>query len=85
MKDGEHLGPMAQDFYAAFGLGGSDRTITLNDEAGVALAAIKGLSDRVESENALLRQQLNRPDAENTELRERLERLEKVVLKQVSN
>jgi hypothetical protein len=38
-----HLGPMAQDFAAAFGLGADDRHIFPLDAAGVALAAIKGL------------------------------------------
>jgi len=34
---------MAQDFKAAFGLGGNDKTISPMDSAGVALAAIQGL------------------------------------------
>ena len=38
-----HMGPMAQDFYAAFGLGGDDRSIATIDLDGVSLAAIKGL------------------------------------------
>ena len=38
-----HLGPMAQDFYAAFQLGADDKSITTVDESGVALAAIQGL------------------------------------------
>jgi hypothetical protein len=36
-----HVGPMAQDFYAAFGLGPDERHITPLDAAGVALAAIQ--------------------------------------------
>ncbi len=42
-----HLGPMAQDFYAAFGVGEDDRHITSLDEEGVALAAIKALEAQV--------------------------------------
>ncbi|MFL7790922.1 MAG: tail fiber domain-containing protein, partial [Anaerolineae bacterium] len=38
-----HLGPMAQDFYAAFGLGDSERYINTLDADGVALVAIQGL------------------------------------------
>jgi hypothetical protein len=38
-----HLGPMAQDFYAAFNVGEDDRHIATIDEDGVALAAIKAL------------------------------------------
>jgi hypothetical protein len=41
--DVEHIGPMAQDFYAAFGLGNDDKKISTLDTAGVALAAIQGL------------------------------------------
>jgi len=50
-----HMGPMAQDFHAAFGLGDSDRHITTVDADGVALAAIQGLNSKLEAENASLR------------------------------
>jgi hypothetical protein len=43
-----HLGPMAQDFAEAFGLGDDDRVIHPVDECGVALAAVKALADQVE-------------------------------------
>ena len=39
----EHIGPMAQDFYAAFGLGNDSLTINTIDPDGIALAAIKAL------------------------------------------
>ncbi|HZU24625.1 MAG TPA: tail fiber domain-containing protein, partial [Bryobacteraceae bacterium] len=38
-----HMGPMAQDFAAAFHLGSDDKHITTIDEGGVALAAIQEL------------------------------------------
>lgn len=38
-----HVGPTAQDFAAAFGLGRDDKTIATVDADGVALAAIQGL------------------------------------------
>jgi hypothetical protein len=42
----QHIGPMAQDFHAAFQVNGSDDThISVVDEGGVALAAIKGLNE----------------------------------------
>jgi hypothetical protein len=50
-----HVGPMAQDFYAAFGVGEDDRHITSIDEDGVALAAVKGLYKRSNREYARLR------------------------------
>jgi hypothetical protein len=83
--ESRHLGPMAQDFYAAFGIGPDDKHITTIDADGVALAAIQGLNQKVESENALLRRQLDHRDAENVELKQRLEQLEKLVLSQKSN
>jgi Chaperone of endosialidase len=41
-----HMGPVAQDFKAAFGLGESDKTINAADAQGVALAAIKGMYEK---------------------------------------
>ena len=38
-----HIGPMAQDFAAAFGVGENTTTISTVDADGVALAAIQGL------------------------------------------
>ncbi len=63
------MGPMAQDFHAAFGLGVSDKLIDTIDPDGVALAAIQGL-------NTELQERLAEKDAEIDELRVRLERLE---------
>jgi hypothetical protein len=45
-----HMGPMAQDFYAAFGLGDSERHISTIDADGVALAAIQGLYEIVQAQ-----------------------------------
>jgi hypothetical protein len=59
-----HIGPVAQDFFAAFGLGGDDRTIAMVDGDGVALAAIQGLNARLEAENAALRADLDALRAE---------------------
>ena len=66
----EHLGPMAQDFHAAFGLNGADdKHISVVDEGGVALVAIQGLNEKLESDNAQLKQ-------ENSLLAKRLDELE---------
>lgn len=63
---------MAQDFYAAFGVGGDDKSISASDISGVALAAIQGLHRKLaEKDNKLAEQR-----AENQELKTRLERLE---------
>lgn len=54
-----HIGPMAQDFHAAYGLNGDDdRHLLSVDTNGVALAAIQGLNAKLERENAELRAQL---------------------------
>lgn len=39
-----HIGPMAQDFYSAFGVGEGETSIDTVDADGVALAAIQGLN-----------------------------------------
>jgi hypothetical protein len=68
-----HMGPMAQDFKAAFGLGDTDRGYYSVDAHGVSLAAIQALYE-------LSTQQSRRIDGlerENAKLQERLEALER--------
>ena len=50
--DARHIGPMAQDFHAAFGTGRDDKHITSVDADGVALAAIQGLHEIVKEKSA---------------------------------
>lgn len=64
----KHIGPMAQDFRAAFGLGEIPTAISTVDADGVALAAIQGLNQKVES-----------LQAENAELRRELDELKKLI------
>ena len=45
-----HMGPMAQDFYEAFGLGADGTHIVTVDADGVALAAIQGLYQQLRHE-----------------------------------
>lgn len=51
-----HLGPMAQDFRAAFGLGEDDKHISTIDEGGVALAAVQELYREGLKKDATIRQ-----------------------------
>jgi hypothetical protein len=77
-----HIGPMAQDWHAAFGFNGDATTINMSDFDGVNLAAIQALDTRttgqesrlqaLEAENARLR-------AQNAEMEARLRRLEALV------
>ncbi len=68
-ENGErHLGPMAQDFHEAFGLGYDDTSIPTVDADGVALAAIQALTKR----NEALAEQV-------ATLEERLARLERLL------
>jgi predicted DCC family thiol-disulfide oxidoreductase YuxK len=58
-----HVGPMAQDFRAAFGLGTSDRQIHVVDASGVTMVALQALHKRVqrlEQQNRALQQKLQR-------------------------
>ena len=72
----EHIGPMAQDFHAAFGLNGADdKHISTVDEGGVALAAIQGLDQKLNEKNAEI-QDLKR---QNELLAKQLNQLESVV------
>jgi hypothetical protein len=60
-----HLGPVAQDFKAAFYPGRDDTTITTLEYDGVALMAIQGLNQKLE-------QHLKRRDAEISALKREL-------------
>lgn len=51
-----HMGTFAQDFHAAFGLGSDDKTISMADADGVALAAIQGLNAKVEASDMVIRE-----------------------------
>ena len=62
------MGPMAQDFRRAFGLGVDDRSINSIDSSGVALAAIQGLNLKVTNEVKALRARLSRKDGEARQL-----------------
>jgi hypothetical protein len=54
--DIRHLGPVAQDFKAAFGLGADDKHIATVDADGVALAAIQGLYALIKEQQAEIAQ-----------------------------
>jgi Stigma-specific protein, Stig1/Chaperone of endosialidase len=62
-----HMGPMAQDFRAAFGLGDSDGTYYPVDAHGVALAAIQAVYERVKAQEL----RIERLEMDNAELHAR--------------
>ena len=71
----QHMGPVAQDFYAVFGLGADDQHIAPLDANGVALAGVQELYQMVlerEAQVAQLQQQ-------NADLESRLAQLEALV------
>lgn len=70
-----HLGPVAQDFHEAFGLGADDKHIATVDEAGVALAAIQGLNQLAREKEARMAAQqraIARQENEIADLRDEL-------------
>jgi Chaperone of endosialidase len=73
-----HVGPMAQDFHAAFPMNANDKMLNSADEAGITMAAVQGLNRKVDAETAALR-------AENAQLKERLNALEKIIRQHESN
>jgi hypothetical protein len=70
-----HMGPMAQDFYAAFGLGDDAKLISTIDLDGVSLAAIQALYELSLEKD----KQIEALQAFNAELQQRLEALEGLV------
>ena len=72
-EDQRHMGPMAQDFHALFGLGAGDTSISTVDTAGVSLAAIQGLHEVVEEQKQTIAVQAAKMEA----LEDRLADLER--------
>ncbi|MFN7941849.1 MAG: tail fiber domain-containing protein [Thermoanaerobaculia bacterium] len=73
-----HLGPMAQDFRAAFGLGADDSHLAPGDVAGVSLAAIQALHHELagrDAEMAALAAQNRALALRLAHLEERIQRL----------
>ncbi len=68
----QHLGPMAQDFYAAFQLGIDDKAISTIDLDGVALASIQALHREAQEKDA----EIAALKAETTAQRDKLAALE---------
>ena len=66
-----HLGPVAQDFHDVFKFGKDNRTISVTDASGVALASIKALNTRCDS----LQKQLDDKEAVISDLKASIERL----------
>jgi endosialidase-like protein len=76
----QHIGPMAQDFQAAFGLNGEDdKHISLVDEGGVALAAIQGLNQKIEQQDRDKDAEIQTLKQQNDSLAKRLSELEATV------
>ena len=74
-KSIRHVGPMAQDFYASFGVGADDKHITDVDEGGVALAAIQGLNQKVEEQKSELKER----DADIRQLKQSVAELKQLI------
>lgn len=64
-----HVGPMAQDFKAAFDLGDDDKYIATVDADGVALAAVQGLNQKLEETVRAQETRIAQLEADLAELR----------------
>lgn len=69
-----HAGPMAEDFYAAFGLGPDNKHVSPGDMAGVSLAAAKALHKKVEDQRGTIEEQRRQLE----QLRTKVEELEEL-------
>lgn len=71
--DGRHMGPMAEDFHEVFDLSDDDQTIPTVDADGVTLAAIQGLSTKLDEKE----ERIADLEQENKDLEDRVADLEK--------
>ena len=84
-----HMGPMAQDFRASFGLGINDTTISTPDTSAVAIVAIQGLNQKLEAKDEKIAELADQLKSQSeivseqaaliAEMAERMERLEAMV------
>jgi len=77
--DTRHLGPMAEDFHALFGLGEDPHHIAPKDLAGVAMASAQALKTKVDRQQHTIERQRERLAEQGRELqalRARLDELE---------
>lgn len=74
-----HIGPAAQDFFAAFQVGEDNRRITDIDEGGVALAAIQGLNQKLEAELKAKDEQLAKQQQVNNRQEQEIQQLTRAV------
>ncbi|HNW89496.1 MAG TPA: tail fiber domain-containing protein [Bacteroidales bacterium] len=82
----EHIGPMAQDFYAAFGLGEDNEHINTLDPDGIALAGVQQLAKdkamqqniikQLQEEVTLLKSEIRELRVINEDFEKRLKKLE---------
>jgi hypothetical protein len=80
-----HMGPMAEDFYQAFGLGTDDASIGVQDLAAVSLAAAKAIAARTDAltaENHALRTETEALRAETAALQAEIEAIKTLLKKQ---
>jgi len=68
----QHIGPTAQDFYATYGLGNNDKSISTVDADGISFAAIQGLYGITQEQSETIENLL----VENAKLEARLSALE---------
>jgi hypothetical protein len=75
-----HIGPMAQDFRAAFGTGETDTSLATMDVGGVAIASIQALNQKLNSQNAALEDHNRELEGEVSALREELDQMKAMMM-----
>jgi hypothetical protein len=77
----QHIGPMAEEFHRAFGLGSDDKHIAPADLAGVAVVSVQALRQRVVKQAA----EIERLRSHGDDMAERLTRLEALLAEDPAN
>lgn len=76
-----HIGPMAEDFHLAFGLGRDDKHIAPGDIAGIAVLSVQALRQKVVDQQA----EIEWLRGQGHEMSQRLERLEALLAEDPAN
>jgi hypothetical protein len=74
-----HVGPMAQDFRAAFDLGADDKHIDMIDANGVTMASIQALYQLMRERDKQVQQMMQQKDRQIQQLQAQLNQVRRAV------
>lgn len=77
----KHIGPVAQDFYSIFGVGDDDKHISTIDPAGISLAGVKALDEKLKEQQIQIEKQASQNQQQQLQINELKEQIKILINK----